>query len=216
MGLVITVAQQKGGAGKTTLAANLAVALAMGAAPAGNGTRVALLDADPQKSLARWQSLRRQRGKANVEIAFSEVAGWRIGIELERIARAHDVVVIDSPPQIDTDARQAVRAASLVLVPLQPSPPDLWAAEGTLKLAASERRPARLVLNRAPAGARLRTAIEGEIAARGLPMLAAVLGNRAAFASSFALGSSVIEAAPRSAAAAEMMALAAEITALTG
>ena len=211
MAVVITVAQQKGGAGKTTLAANLAVALAMG--PEG-ARKVALLDADPQKSLARWQGLRGARGGNGVGIDFVAVAAWRIGIELARIARAHDVVVIDSPPQIETDARQAVRAANLVLVPLQPSPPDLWAAEGTLKLAASERRPARLVLNRAPAGVRLRAATESEIAARGLPVLAAVLGNRAAFASSFALGSSVLEAAPRSVAAAEMAALAAEVAAL--
>lgn len=209
MAVVITVAQQKGGAGKTTLAANLAVALAP-------GKRVALLDADPQKSLARWQRIRAERKKAGAALTFIEVAGWRIGIELDRIARSHDLVVIDSPPQIDTDARQAVRAADLVLVPLQPSPPDLWAAEGTLRLAASERRPARLVLNRAPSGAKLRAAIEGEIAARGLPALAAVLGNRAAFASSFALGSSVLEEAPRSLAAAEMAALAAEVAALIG
>ncbi len=209
MAVVITVAQQKGGAGKTMLAANLAVALAP-------GKRVALLDADPQKSLAHWQRIRAERNKAGAALTFIEVAGWRIGIELDRIARSHDLVVIDSPPQIDTDARQAVRAADLVLVPLQPSPPDLWAAEGTLRLAASERRPARLVLNRAPAGAKLRAAIESEIAARGLPALAAVLGNRAAFASSFALGSSVLEEAPRSLAAAEMAALAAEVAALVG
>jgi chromosome partitioning protein len=209
MPIVITVAQQKGGAGKTTLAANLAVALAP-------GRRVALLDADPQKSLTRWRSLREAWGGADVALDFLEVAGWRIGIELERIGRMHDLVVIDTPPQIDTDARQAVRAADLVLVPLQPSPPDLWAAEGTLRLAASERRPARLVLNRAPAGARLRTAIEAEIATRGLPVLSAVLGNRAAFASSFALGSSVLEAVPRSLAAAEMAALAAEVAAVAG
>ena len=72
------------------------------------------------------------------------------------------------------------------------------------------------MLNRAPAGAKLRAAIESEIAARGLPALAAVLGNRAAFASSFALGSSVLEEAPRSLAAAEMAALAAEVAALVG
>ena len=106
----------EGGAGKTTLAANLAVALAP-------GKRVALLDADPQKSLARWQSIRAERNKAGAALTFIEVAGWRIGIELDRIARSHDLVVIDSPPQIDTDARQAVRAADLVLVPLQPSRP---------------------------------------------------------------------------------------------
>ena len=209
MAVVITVAQQKGGAGKTTLAANLAVALA-------NGRRVALLDADPQKSLSRWRSLRGQREGTRAAVGFVEVTAWRIGIELDRIARAHDLVVIDSPPQIDTDAGQAGRAADLVLVPLQPSPPDLWAAEGTLKLAASERRAARLVLNRAPVGMKLRTAIEAEITARGLPKLAAALGKRAAFASSFAVGLSVIEAAPRSVAAAEMAALAAEVMVLAG
>ncbi len=207
MAIVIAVAQQKGGAGKTTLAANLAVALAP-------GRRLALLDADPQRSLAHWQRLRAANREAAAAFDFLEVAGWRLGIELERIARQHDLVLIDTPPEIDTDARQAVRAASLVLVPLQPSPPDLWAAEGTLRLAASERRPARLVLNRAPAGSRLRAAIESEIAARGLPVLASVLGNRAAFASAFACGLSVLEAAPRSPAAAEMAALAAEIAAL--
>jgi chromosome partitioning protein len=65
-------------------------------------------------------------------------------------------VVIDSPPQIDTDARLAIRGANLVLVPVQPSPPDVWAAEGTLKLAAAEKRRAAMVLNRVPAAGRLR------------------------------------------------------------
>jgi len=209
MAVVIAVAQQKGGAGKSTLAANLAAALA----PA---RRLALLDADPQRSLSHWHRLRTASHEAKAAFDFLEVAGWRLGIELERIGRAHDLVVIDTPPQIDTDARQAVRAAHLVLVPLQPSPPDLWAAEGTLKLAASERRPARLALNRAPSAGRLRAAIEAEITARGLPVLASVLGNRAAFASAFAAGLSVLEAAPRSRAAAEMAALASEVAALAG
>src|SRR6476619_1339537 len=141
MAVVITVAQQKGGTGKTTLAANLAAALAP-------SRRVALLDIDPQKSLGRWHNLRRARLQEAANLGFSDTSGWRLPAELQRLKREHDVVFIDSPPQIDTDARVAVRAADLVLVPIQPSLPDVWAAEGTLKLADQERRPTHLLFNR--------------------------------------------------------------------
>ncbi len=207
MAVVITVAQQKGGAGKTTLAANLAVALA-------ETKQVALLDIDPQRSLTHWHALRVARPGTPVEIGFSDVSGWRLGNELDRIRRRYDVLIIDSPPHIETDARVAVRGADLVLVPVQPSPPDLWAAEGTLKLAADEKRKARLILNRVPASGRLRTGVEAEIAQRGYPVLAATLGNRTDFAGAFAQGLGVTETAPRSTATQELRALLAEIEAV--
>ncbi len=207
MAIVITVAQQKGGAGKTTLAANLAAALAA-------TSRVALLDIDPQRSLTRWHALRAAHGAKLAPLAFSDVAGWRLGRELDRLRGEHDYVLVDSPPQIDTDARLAIRGADLVLIPVQPSPPDIWAAEGTLKLAADERRPARLILNRAPGGSRLRERVEVDIAARKLPILVATLGNRASFAAAFAEGLGVTEASPRSVAANELRTLLAEVEAL--
>jgi chromosome partitioning protein len=203
MSVVITVAQQKGGAGKTTLAANLA------AAWAAEG-RVAVLDVDPQRSLARWHALRAARPGVPA-VTLSDVSGWRLGNELDRLRRSHDLLIVDSPPQIDTDARIAVRAADLVLVPVQPSPPDLWAAEGTLGLAAGEKRPTRLLLNRAPASGKLREAVEAEIARQGHVRLAAVLGNRVGFAGAVARGLGVTETAPRSTAAAELLALMAEL-----
>ncbi len=203
MAVVITVAQQKGGAGKTTLVANLAAALAA-------GQRVAVLDIDPQRSLARWHALRAARTGA-AALTLSEISGWRLPAEIERLRQTHDVLIVDSPPQIDTDAKLAIRAADLVLVPLQPSPPDLWAAEGTLALAAGEKRRARLLLNRAPASGSLRGAVESEIGERGHPMLAAALGNRIGFASAFARGLGVSETAPRSTAARELQAVLDEI-----
>lgn len=199
MALIFTIAQQKGGAGKTMLAANLAAAWA----PA---HRVALMDIDPQRSLARWHALRAAGGRA-ARLVFSDISGWRLQAELEKLARGADIVVIDTPPQIDADAARAIRAASLVVIPIQPGAPDLWAAEGTLRLAAAERRRVALVLNRAAKG-RLRSDIEQEIAARNLHMLPQVLGNRAAYAQAFAQGMGVCDGRPGGAAYVECAALA--------
>ncbi len=208
MAVVITVAQQKGGTGKTTLAANIAAALAP-------TQSVALLDIDPQKSLGRWHALRKARLQQAAALTFSDTSGWRLPAELERLKRSHDVVLIDSPPHLDTDARVAVRAADIVLVPIQPSLPDIWAAEGTLKLAADERRPAHLMFNRTPPTSKLRDAIAADLATRRLPLLRSALGNRAGFAHAFAAGLGVTEAAPRSTAAAELRALLDELRELT-
>ncbi|WP_298283390.1 ParA family partition ATPase [Acidocella sp.] len=199
MGKVIAVAQQKGGAGKTMLAAQFAVALAADA-------RVALLDIDPQGSLSVWGRLREGAAKANAGIEVAGVSGWRLGAELEKLKSAHDFVFIDTPPVIDSDARRAVRAADLVLIPLNPAPPDLWAAEGTLKLAAEEKRRAALIFNRAPAASKLRKRLEAEIAARGLALLPVALANRAGYANAFADGLGVTEAGPATQAADEIRA----------
>jgi chromosome partitioning protein len=206
MAIVITVAQQKGGTGKTTLAANLAAALAP-------DRKVALLDIDPQHSLTQWHGL---RPKGAAKLTFSDVSGWRVTGELDRLKAANDVVLIDSPPQIDTDARLAIRGAGLVLIPIQPSPPDIWAAEGTLKLAATEKRRAAMVLNRMPAAGKLRETIAAQLQRERKPVLTATIGNRTGFASAFAAGLGVTEAAPRSIAANELRALLTELLEMIG
>ena len=209
MALVFTIAQQKGGAGKTMLAANLA------ALWAGNA-RVALLDIDPQRSLTHWHQLRTGQKAATGSIHLSEVAGWRMAAELDRLREAHDIVIVDSPPQIETEAKLAIRAADFVLVPVQPSLPDAWAAAGTLKLANAERRAAVVILNRAPAKSALRNQVEAMMTKSGSLLAPQALGNRAGFANAFARGLGVVESAPKSLAAAEIAALAAELRAIAG
>jgi chromosome partitioning protein len=206
MAFVIAVAQRKGGAGKSTLAANLAAAFA------GLGERVALLDTDPQQTLRHWHEARGRSPKAG-RLEFEAPSGWRVPGATDKYRRSHDIVLLDTPPHDDTDARIAIRAADLVLVPLQPSAADLWAMGATLDLAKAEKRRAALALNRVPAQGKLAEEVAQALRAQGLTLLDTTIGNRSGFATAFASGLGVTEAAPRSLAADEVRALA---TALRG
>ncbi len=205
-GKVITLAQQKGGSGKTTLAANLAVALAR------QGRSVALLDTDPQGSLGRWFMARRERlGEAGLD--FATASAWGVTYECEKLRKLVQVVIVDTPPKVDADLRPALREADLILVPVAASHVDLWATEGVLDLAAREGRRATVVLNRAKAGTRLAAEVAGAAAELNAEVAAAQLANRVAYAETLGQGLGVQEgrAGP---AAAEVAALTAEVLGL--
>jgi chromosome partitioning protein len=205
-GLVITIAQRKGGAGKTTLAAQLAVTWAR------SGARVALLDIDPQGSLAAWVELRRARlGTNAVGFDFAALPGWRAASSIEEQARRADLIVIDNPPHAETEAQIAVRAAGLVIVPVQPSPLDLWATEATLKMVRDERRRALVVLNRVPARSGLTGHVAAELARSGAPVAATRIGNRIALVRAMMSGLGVVESEGAGQAAAEITAFANEV-----
>lgn len=112
--------------------------------------------------------------------------------------------------------RASPSAATVVLIPVQPSPPDIWAAEGTLKLAAAEKRCAAMVLNRVPSSGKLRESMAARLRESSAPLLSSVIGNRTGFASPFAEGLGMIETAPRSIAANELRALLSELLEITG
>jgi chromosome partitioning protein len=199
---VLTVAQQKGGAGKTTLAAHLGVALVQ------RGARVALLDIDPQGSLSAWAALRAEEGEGP---SHRQAAGWRTAQEAERLQRDHDVVIIDSPPHAETEARIAIRQASLVLVPVQPSPMDFWATAPTLDLVRAEQGWPLLVLNRVPPRAKLADTLIAHAGELGVPIAQSRIGSRVGFAAAMMTGRGITEAEPRSTGAGEITALAKEL-----
>jgi len=203
-GKIITVAPQKGGAGKTPLVAQLAVALAT------KGQRIALVDIDPQASLSTWFQIREENGKTE-NLWLSSLHAWRTQ-SADKLTADNDYVLIDAPPHSQTEAVSAVRAADLVLVPIQPSPVDLWATEPILSLAKSQRRTVLLVLNRASSRVKLAEELAEPIADLGADVAKATLGNRIAFASSMFEGAGVTETASSSKAAQEIRALAREIT----
>lgn len=204
---VITIAQQKGGAGKTTIAAHLAVAIAQ------RGRRVALVDIDPQGSLTQWHELREEKfGKGYTGLNFIHLSGWRVGTEVSRLRRNHDIIIIDSPPHTETEAKAAIRNADLVIVPVQPSPTDLWATKATLDLADHERIKVAVILNRVAPNAR----IAETIAAKLDHLAESRLGNRVAFATALMEGRCVTETQPTSQAALEVKAMAEEIWNMLG
>lgn len=202
MVFIISMAQQKGGAGKTTLAANIGVYLSK------QKYRVGLIDADPQGSLGRWFEERQENyPKGSKGLTLKQVPGWRVTSEISRMRSDHDVIIIDNGSGLDMDTRTTMRHADLTLIPVQPSPADVWATEAIVDYAEKERYAVMLVMNRVTARSRL-----AGLFSSSLPFLSnTMVGNRIIFASSLHDGLTAIEDSPRSSASREIANLVLEI-----
>ena len=208
MARIATFAQQKGGSGKTTLLTQTAVALAA------RGARVGLVDLDPQRSLAGWVDARARASGGALDFGFWESSEWRASGDIRRAAGESDVVLVDCPGAADVLLRSAMRAADLVVVPAQPSPPDAWASRATLKMAAREGALARIAFNRvSPRGGPF-AQVEAMLAEDGANFLETRIGNRVAYANAFLEGRGVTEAPRAGKAADEIDALSSELEGL--
>lgn len=205
--LIITIAQQKGGAGKTTMALQLAVAWQK------QGQRVALIDIDPQGSAGAWSHMRARVLAEQYEgPEVVAITGWRMVGELSRLKQyGFDIIIVDSPPRAEAEVSIAVRSSDLVVIPLQASPMDLWATKPTLQFAHRERVPALLVMNRINMRTNLAARMIEEAQQLGAEVASSTIGNRVAYASSLAEGKGVAETAPNSDAGQEIEALSKEV-----
>lgn len=204
-GHIITIAQQKGGAGKTTVAAQLAAGLL------NNGASVATIDIDPQGSLSLWYAARMAALGAKNALIHSQIQGWRLKKEAERMAADVDYVIIDAPPHTETEATIAIREADLVLIPMQASPMDLWASRPTIKTAQDEGTDSLIILNRVDMRTKLNATIQDKLIELDAKVAKSMLGNRVAYAASMMEGKGVVETESTSAAAKEISALIKEL-----
>jgi chromosome partitioning protein len=202
---VIAVLNQKGGSGKTTIATHLARALQL------DGADVLLVDSDPQGSARDWAAVREDQPLTVVGIDRPT-----IDRDLKHVARK-DFVVIDGAPQAADLAVSAIKAADFVLIPVQPSPYDIWAAADLVELVKQRieltdgRLQAAFVVSRAIKGTRIGGEITDALIGYGLPVLDSRITQRVSYPGTAAIGTTVLEAEPDSDAAAEIRALANEI-----
>ena len=212
---IIALVNQKGGPGKTTLTMHLAGALAR------RGEKVLIVDADPQATATRWAASAPDETPFPAAVAGLGSIEQRLHREIRKFIGDYDYLIIDCPPSADSPISQsALLVADLALVPVIPSPPDLWAGVAirqTLQSveAVNEDLKARVVINQRKRGTRLAGKTLELLPKYGIPILKTQIGDREAFRHAAAAGLTAGDLGPRAAqAAADIDALTDEVLGL--
>ena len=202
---VIAVLNQKGGSGKTTIATHLARCLQL------DGDSVLLVDSDPQGSARDWAAVREEQPVTVVGIDRPTIER-----DLKHIVRK-DFVVIDGAPQAADLAVSALKAADFVLIPVQPSPYDIWATADLVDLVKQRvaltdgQLQAAFAVSRVIKGTRIGAEVAGALAGYDLPVLESRITQRVSYPGTAAAGTTVLDTDPAGDAAAEIRALCAEL-----
>ena len=203
---VIIIAQQKGGTGKTTLAVHLALAFIKY-----HNLKVAIIDTDPQGSLGKWFMIREEKKLPNDNLTFKTASLWGAQYESKALKKDHDIVIIDTPPKIESDARPSIEAADLVLIPMTPSHVDFWATEAIIDIAKKAEKKIFIQINRANERSKLVKKTHEYINTINVKSTNTLIGHRQIYASSMGEGKTAIEKQKKSNAVEEIKKLSEQI-----
>jgi chromosome partitioning protein len=189
---VVVVLGLKGGSGKSTLAIHLAVC---------SKRHVLLADTDPQATAVAWS-----KARTSAEPTVKPVRPYDLGATIQNINGECNLVIVDTAPRIEADVPALAQLATLIVIPIRASMPDLVASQAAFRLAEASKRPFVVVLNAVDT----RTAEVGEaqtLLAKHYDVAPAMLGQRIAFARALASGRAVSEFEPTGKAAEEIASL---------
>ncbi len=207
--MILVVANQKGGCGKTTTAVNLAGAFSH------RGMDVLLVDSDPQGSAMKWRGLATDSFPVGVIALPMPI----LDQEIPKLAKKYDLVVVDTPPGMENITRSALVVADLAIIPLQPSPLDLWSGTDIVALVRraqqiNPRLVIRLLLNRKVQGTRLSRESEDALKEFPFPLFETSIHQRIALAEAVTAGRTILDFFPDGPSASEYRALVEEIIAV--
>ena len=185
---VITISQQKGGTGKTTLAVHLAMAFIKY-----HDLKVAIIDTDPQGSLGKWFMIRTEKKVSNENLTFKTASLWGAQYESKTLKNDHDIVIIDTPPKIESDARPSIEAADLVLIPMAASHVDFWATGAIVDIAKKANKKILAQINRSSQRSKLIDKTKDFIKSLDLDSTETIIGNRQIYTSSMGEGKTAVE-----------------------
>lgn len=211
---IIAVLSEKGGPGKTSTSTNVSSCLKVR-----HGLKVLLVDYDPQGSASSWAASR-DKGEGDPGVIPVVSIGANLARDLPAIAGGYDVVVIDGKPALDALMTAALKVADLVIIPVQPSPYDIWATEPTINLIkerqelADGRPLAAILVSQAIPGTRLAGEIRAHLKSYDLPVLDAQTCKRQAYIKGVAAGESVMDLPANDPARQEIEAVTTEVLAL--
>ena len=203
---VITISQQKGGSGKTTLAVHLALAFIKY-----HNLKVAVIDTDPQGSLGKWFMIRTEKKVSNDNLTFKTASLWGAQYESKTLKKDHDIVIIDTPPKIESDARPSIESADLVLIPVAASHVDFWATGAIVDIAKKANKKILIQINRSSQRSKLITKTNEFIKSLNLSATKTIIGNRQIFAASMGEGKTAVEKQKKSNAVEEIKQLSEQI-----
>jgi chromosome partitioning protein len=207
--MIYAFLNQKGGVGKTTLSLHVASAFAR------SQQRVLLIDADPQQSAMKWSTVR----SGPVDFAVIGMAKATLHKEIVSLSANYDHVVIDGPPRVTELARSIIIASDVVVIPVQPSPFDVWAAAETVELIKEarvykENLKAVIAINRKIVNTAIGRDVREALASLDVPILTADVAQRVGFAEAVAGGKTVLDTDPDGTAAREVISLVRELVTL--